>query len=172
MKVKKRVLCEIIGKDERTISRWQNDGMPMLDIGIGRGNENEYDTVSVIDWLIQRTLNNGKESAKERLDRIRGDREELAYAKDLEEVVVADELLGRFEAMIVAAKGELLNTLPDQIATDLSARYNIDIDEALIRDPIDQVLRNMANYDPDDDPESADGDTDQRGDAEEADDYS
>lgn len=172
MRVTKAQLADFVGRDERTLTRWQNDGMPVLEFGLGRGNENEYDTVAVIEWIVARALTGGQESAKERLDRIRGDREELAYAKDLEEVVVADELLGRFEAMIVAAKGELLNTLPDQIATDLSARYNIDIDEALIRDPIDQVLRNMANYDPDDDPESADGDIDQRGDAEEADEYS
>ena len=172
MRVTKAQLAEFVGRDERTLTRWQNEGMPVLEFGLGRGNENEYETTDVIRWMIDRALNGGQESAKDRLDRIRGDREELAYAKDLEEVVVADELLSRFEAMIVAAKGELLNTLPDQIATDLSARYDIDIDEALIRDPIDQVLRNMANYDPDDDPESADGDFDQLSDSEEADDYS
>ena len=114
-----------------------------------------------------------RESAKERLDRSVAIREEAIHAKDLEEVVVADGTGRCFEAMIVAAKGELLNTLPDQIATDLSARYNIDIDEATYtRFQSIRCLRNMANYDPDDDPESADGDTDQRGDAEEADDYS
>lgn len=167
MIVTKAQLADIVGRDERTLSRWQTEGMPVLEFGTGRGNENEYDTHAVFEWLMNRAATGGQESAKDRLDRIRGDREELAYAKDLEEVVVADELLTRFESMITAAKNELLNTLPDQIATDMSARYGIEIDEALIREPIDQVLRNMANYDPDADDES--GHPDQPGDEEEAD---
>lgn len=149
MIVTKAQLADIVGRDERTLSRWQTDGMPVLEFGTGRGNENEYDTRTVFEWLMNRAATGGQETAKDRLDRIRGDREELAYAKDLEEVVIAADLLTRFESMITAAKNELLNTLPDQIASDLSARYGIEIDEALIREPIDQVLRNMANYDPD-----------------------
>lgn len=164
--VTKAELADIVGRDERTLSRWQQDGMPVLEFRTGRGNENEYDTHAVFEWLLNRAATGGQETAKDRLDRIRGDREELAYAKDLEEVVVADELLTRFEAMITAAKNELLNTLPDQIATDLSALYNIDIDENRIREPIDQVLRNMANYDPDADDEA--GYVDEPGDEEDA----
>lgn len=154
MIVTKAQLADIVGRDERTLSRWQTEGLPVLEFGTGRGNENEYDTHAVFEWLMNRAATGGQESAKDRLDRIRGDREELAYAKDLEEVVIAADLLTRFESMITAAKNELLNTLPDQIASDLSARYGIEIDEALIREPIDQVLRNMANYDPDEDDES------------------
>ena len=146
--VTKAELAEIVGRDERTLSRWQNEGMPVQEFRTGRGNENQYDTHAVFEWLLNRAATGGQESPRDRLDRAKANREELAYARDLEVVVVADELMTRFEAMITAAKNELLNTLPDQIATDLSARYDIDIDENLIRDPIDQVLRNMANYDP------------------------
>ncbi|MFT0212844.1 terminase small subunit [Pseudomonas sp. F1_0610] len=147
MRVTKAQLANIVGRDERTLSRWQNDGMPVAEIGNGRGNENTYETADVIEWIANRAANGGKESVKDRLDRIRGDREELALAKDLGEVVIADELVSRFEAMIEAAKTELLNTIPDQIATDLSARYGVEIDEQHIREPIEQALRNMANYD-------------------------
>lgn len=162
MRVTKAQLCEIVGRDERTISRWQNSGMPVLEVGLGRGNENEYDTQAVIEWLIQIAQQRGeKESVRDRLDRIKGDREELALAKDLEEVVIAADLIDRFEAMITAAKVELLNTLPDNLASELSARYGVEVDDQLIREPIEAILRKMADYDPDDDDAPSDGDHDQ-----------
>ncbi len=168
MRVTKAQLCEIVGRDERTVSRWQNNGMPVLEVGLGRGNENEYDTKAVIEWLVQVAQQRGeKESARERLERIRGDREELAMAKDLEELVVAADMVERFEAVITAAKIELLNTFPENLASVLSARYGVEVDDQLIREPIEAILRELSNYDPDDDAPS-DGDLDEPDDPEAA----
>lgn len=170
-RVTKAELAEIVGRDERTLSRWKNDGMPVLELGLGRGNENEYDTQAVIEWLVQLAQRRGqKESVRDRLDRIKGDREELALAKDLEEVVVLADIVDRYEAMIAAAKVALLNTLPDNLASELSARYGVEVDDRLIREPIEDILRNMADYDPDDDAPS-DGDPDEQDDPEEAEGY-
>lgn len=167
-RVTKAQLCEIVGRDERTISRWQNTGMPVLQTGLGRGNENEYDTQAVIEWLVQIAQQRGeKEGVRDRLDRIRGDREELALAKDLGELVVAADLIERFEAVITAAKVELLNTLPENLASELSARYGVEVDDHLIREPIEAILRELSNYDPDDDNPS-DGDPDEPDDPEAA----
>lgn len=167
-RVTKAQLGEIVGRDERTISRWQNTGMPVLETGLGRGNENEYDTQAVIEWLVQVAQQRGeKESVRDRLDRIKGDREELALAKDLGEVVIAADLLDRFEAAITAAKVELLNTFPENLASVLSARYGIEVDEQLIREPIETILTELSNYDPDDD-DPSDGDSDEPDDPEDA----
>ncbi len=166
--VSKAQLCEIVGRDERTISRWQNNGMPVLQTGLGRGNENEYDTQAVIEWLVQIAQQRGeKEGVRDRLDRIRGDREELALAKELGELVVAAELIERFEAVITAAKIELLNTLPENLASELSARYGVEVDDHLIREPIEAILRELSNYDPDDE-DPSDGDHDEPDDPEAA----
>ncbi|MDZ4337128.1 MAG: terminase small subunit [Pseudomonas sp.] len=168
LRVTKTQLSEIVGRDERTLSRWQNTGMPVLETGLGRGNENEYDTQAVIEWLVQIAQQRGaKESVRDRLDRIKGDREELALAKDLEEVVFAADLLERFEAAITAAKVELLNTFPENLASVLSARYGIDVDDQLIREPLEAILIELSNYDPDDD-DPSDGDSDEPDDPEEA----
>lgn len=162
--VNKLELSELVGRDERTLSRWQNDGMPVIEFGVGRGNENQYDTQAVIEWLMrQAALNGRKETTRDRLDRIRGDREELALAKDLGEVVIEAEMVDRFEAMITAAKIELLNTYPDELAATLTARYGIEVDDQLIRDPIDAILRRLSAYDEDDD---IDWDPDQSSDEE------
>ncbi|MGK8440699.1 terminase small subunit [Ectopseudomonas hydrolytica] len=166
--VSKADLAEIVGRDERTLSRWQREGMPVHEIGLGRGNENQYDTEDVIGWLVQvAALNGKKESVRDRLDRIKGDREELALAKDLEEVVVLGDLLERFESMITVAKVELLNTYTENLAADLSARYGIDVDIQLIREPLETILNELANYDLDDD-DPSDGDSDEPDDSEAA----
>lgn len=170
MRVTKAQLCEIVCRDERTISRWQNSGMPVLELGLGRGNENEYDTGAVIEWLVQVAQQRGeKETARERLDRIKADREELAFAKELGEVVVVEEFIQGFEAMITAAKTEFLNTLPDNLASELSARYGVEIDEQLIREPIEAILRKLSEYDPGE-LIAANGDPDDPDDSPEADD--
>ncbi|WP_095065325.1 terminase small subunit [Pseudomonas sp. Irchel s3f19] len=150
--VSKLELGEIIGRDERTLSRWQKDGMPVIEFGVGRGNENQYDTQVVIEWLMrQAALNGKKESTRDRLDRLRGDREEIALARELGEVVIEAEMVERFEAVITAAKIELLNTFPDELAATLSAKYGMQVDDQLIRDPIESILRRLSAYDEDDD---------------------
>ncbi|MCO7614384.1 terminase small subunit [Pseudomonas chlororaphis] len=150
--VSKPELSEIVGRDERTLSRWQNDGMPVIEFGVGRGNENQYDTQAVIEWLMrQAALNGKKESTRDRLDRLRGDREELALAKELGAVVIEAEMVQRFETAITSAKIELLNTFPDELATTLSARYGVEVDEQLIREPVESILRRLSAYDQDDD---------------------
>ncbi len=35
MRVTKLQLADIVGRDERTLTRWQNDGMPVLEFGLG-----------------------------------------------------------------------------------------------------------------------------------------
>lgn len=150
--VSKVELGEIIGRDERTLSRWQKDGMPVIEFGVGRGNENQYDTQAVVEWLMrQAALNGKKESTRDRLDRIRGDREEIALARELGEVVIEAEMVERFEAVITAAKVELLNTFPDELAATLSAKYGVQVDDQLIREPIESILRRLSAYDEDDD---------------------
>ncbi|HCF2992742.1 TPA: terminase small subunit, partial [Pseudomonas aeruginosa] len=37
-RVTKADLAEIVGRDERTLSRWQREGMPVVSVGLGRGN--------------------------------------------------------------------------------------------------------------------------------------
>jgi len=153
--VSKLELSEIVGRDERTLSRWQKAGMPVIEFGVGRGNENQYDTQAVVEWLMQQaSLNGKKETSRDKLDRVRGYREELALAKDLGEVVIEAEMVQRFEGVITAAKIELLNTLPDELAATLSAQYGVEVDDQLIRDPIEQILRRLSAYaEDDDDPE-------------------
>jgi hypothetical protein len=72
--------------------------------------------------------------------------------------VIAADLVERFEAMITSAKVELLNTFPDALAAELSARYGVEVDDLLIRDPIESILRRLSDYDKDDAQSAGDSD--------------
>lgn len=144
--VNKRELAEIFGISERTFTEYQRAGMPFLPSS-GRGFENEYDTSAVYVWLITRAkAGASNESAKERLDRLRGDREELAIAKELKELAPAADFLRAWSDHILAARAELLN-MSDHLATALSARYGVNIDPQLIDDCVEKTLTRLSELD-------------------------
>ena len=108
-RVNKRELAEIFGVSERSFTEYQKDtSFPIAKAG-GRGQSNEYDTQDVHEWLMERAVNGARrESSRERLERIKGDREELALAKDLEELVPAALVRARLEPVVLAIRSELL----------------------------------------------------------------
>ena len=144
LKVSKAGLAEIVGRDERTLSRWQREGMPVQEIGLGRGNENQYDTEEVIGWLVQvAALNGKKESVRDRLDRIKGDREELALAKDLEELVPAALVGARLEQVVLAIRTGVLTGNP-KLKTEIDTLYDVDLDIELLNEHSRSILRQLA----------------------------
>src|SRR3990172_13341229 len=55
MIVNKHQLADVMGVSERTLSEWQEDGLPIKSVG-GRGMENQYETAEVIEWRVQRAV--------------------------------------------------------------------------------------------------------------------
>ena len=86
MIVNKKQLADIFGLSERTFTEYQRDpSFPYR--AAGRGHDNEYDTTAVHSWLLERATTKGRESSREKLDRVRAGREELAYAAELKELI-------------------------------------------------------------------------------------
>lgn len=148
--VNKRELSEILGVSERSLTDWQATGMPML-INAGRGASNEYDTAQVIDWMIQRAkAGASRETQSERLARIRADREELALARELDEVAPAIDFERVWEEHILAARSRLL-LLVDQLAVQIETQYGIKVDLLLLQAPVDQALKELVEHELQDD---------------------
>lgn len=102
--VNKRELAGILGKTERALTDWQEEGLPILHKG-ARGEENEYDTEVVVDWLVQRALARaGKtESQRDREARLRGDKLELELAQLNGSLVAADQVDPVWQSRVLAA---------------------------------------------------------------------
>lgn len=144
-RVNKRELAEIFGISERTFTAYQKDpGFPVAHSGV-RGQANEYDTQDVHEWLLDRAVNGARrESARERLERIKGDREELALARDLEELVPAELIGARLEQVVLAIRTAVLTGSP-KLKTEIDTLYDIDLDIELLNEHSRQVLRQLAS---------------------------
>ncbi|WP_028301558.1 terminase small subunit [Oceanospirillum beijerinckii] len=143
MDVNKKQLAEIFGISERTFTEYQrHPNFPIKD-DAGRGKTNTYDTVAVFKWLVRKEAGKNTETAKERLDSIRANREELAYAKDLEELVPADLVEERLTNVVIAIRSDLLNGNA-QLKAELDTEYDTDIDVDILHDHSRQILEGLS----------------------------
>ena len=70
MRVNKKKLAEIFDVDVRTISTWQNQGLPLISGG-GKGNEAIFDTGKAIEWFAQREADIENEKLRKEVDDMR-----------------------------------------------------------------------------------------------------
>lgn len=151
----KRALSELLMVSERTLTDWQQKGMP-VEVSAGRGASNEYSPADVIAWLLARANDTSRESAKDRLDRLRGDQLEREMLKEDGVLVMPDDLEVEFGALVEAARAELLFNMPDALAAELTAILSDEVDVSVIRRHVEDALSTLSHYDPSDETESSD----------------
>lgn len=145
-RVNKRELAEIFGISERSFTAYQKDlSFPIAKAG-GRGQANEYDTQDVHEWLMARAVNGARhETARERLERIKGDREELAFAQDIKELVPGELIGARLEQAVLAIRTGVLTGNP-KLKTEIDTLYDIDLDIELLNEHSRSILRQLASF--------------------------
>ncbi len=151
MKVNKKTLAQILGVTERSLTQWLKEDPPLPRQGT------EYETKDVINWYTRREVNKVMvETPKDRLDRIKGDREELALMKDLEMLAPLDMISAAWNTRVTACRQDLLG-LPLTLATEIKARYGVDVDENILLNKIETCLlklsASMDNLDDEDEEE-------------------
>ena len=158
MIVGRRELGKWFGVSLTALDNWDRAGMPCKLRGTGNV-ASQYDSADVIEWRVQQLLdrvNGQSESAKERLDRLRGDREEMTIARESGEVVDATEMQHFFGSMVVAARADLLASALS-IKAEADARYGIDFDERIVTDHHEQSLARLVGGEDSDQRAAGDG---------------
>lgn len=147
MIVNKNQLSDVVGKSQRTLTEWQDDGMPIESVG-GRGLDNQYDTARVIEWMVQRSLA-GKTvmPPKEVKDFYEARLREMDVAERSGLLVSVDEISPLWEGAVLAARTDLLGMGP-RLKAVLDARYGIDIDIQAIEDEIYHALSKLSEKPP------------------------
>ena len=150
-------LIEILNVSDRTIWRWQKDGMPVKSTG-SNGACNEYDTRVVIDWMVQREINrrvvNGEDGQRYDLD---GERARLTYHQaniaSLDEqvregkLIPADVVENRWIGFVLAFKAKV-RSIPVKSAHQFISLTDLNqIQDCLIKN-LDEALAELADYDP------------------------
>ncbi|MEZ7694041.1 terminase small subunit [Neisseria sp. 27098_8_139] len=158
MLVNKRQLSEILGVSERSLTDWQKEGLPVASYADNRGQANEYESSEVIRWMVQREIERlNKEKPRDRLDRLKADAIELDIKERTGELAPAALFERAWSDHILAARTEFL-TMPDILATELSATAGVEIDPDAIAAHIYRALDKLVNYGADDDADSDNND--------------
>ncbi len=98
------------------------------EIAAGRGGDDQFNLT--------------QERARE--SRLKGDLLQLQIQEKSGVLIPADAVEQQWTALVVACKTELL-LIPDKLAATLKALHGIDIDPALIEQPINDALIRLAN---------------------------
>lgn len=142
MMVNKNQLAEIVGVSERTLTDYQQDGMPIASIG-GRGMENQYDTAKVIEWLVQRAVaGKSKMTPRDERDFFEAKLSELKLVLEAGKVAVSEDVESGWLAGVLAARADLLG-LGARLKASIDARYGIDIDQQMIDDVVFSALQKL-----------------------------
>lgn len=154
--VSKKELAEIVGVSERTLTDWQEKGMP-IKVHTSRGLANEYDTADVFKWREQFVANGERmETSKERLDRLNGDLKELELAEKSGMYVMADDAEWALESVIISARSELMR-FARKLKKHLKKEYELDVELEKLQDLTGSVLSRLAEHSPDDEEEAETG---------------
>lgn len=137
-------IAAIFGVTARTITDWQEAGMPIAVQG-GPGVPGEYDAPACIRWLVEREVRKVQgESPKDRLARLQGDELEMKLAQQRGTLIDTAAVEPAMRAAIVSARERIRNE-PPRIAV-LMEGLDRPAREALLRELLDETLNKLARW--------------------------
>lgn len=143
--VNQRELSEVTGVSQVTLWNWKKEGMPVVRSG-ENGQEDQYDTVQVIDWMLAREAAKYKqEGEKDRLARLQGDKIELELAELRAELVPASKIEPAWTSIAMAVRQALL-PLGVRLAPLLETTSGIDAKRALIDEEVREALLKLSRH--------------------------
>lgn len=145
--VSKKELAELVGVSERTLTEWQQKGMPVK-VQTTRGHANEYDTADVFNWRVA-FVSSGeqRETARERRDRLEGDRLEIQLAREAGQFLVTAEVQEAIEAAITTARSHFLRSAR-KLKNQLDKAYSIDVELSILLEHTHETLAALAENAP------------------------
>ena len=149
MKVNQSELSNIVGRSDRQIRNWLDDGCP-------RGEDDLYETVDVIDWMIRR--NNGRASSSEqrtRLLRAQAEKAELEAARLRAELVPVDQVQKQWNRMLGAFRARTLAAPSKGAALSAAAKKSFRDQLKVWNEVIHELLTELADLKPGSDIEFA-----------------
>ena len=171
--VNKRELAELFGISERTLTRYQHEGLPIARVGT-RGVPNTYDTAEVHGWLVDRATcgASGSEGGevlildaeRARLAKVQADTAELKLSRARGELVETEAAMRAWGQVIQTARARLLAIAPKAAPLLIGVRTPAEA-QAIVDTLVCEALAELANPDltgvvdePADAPDLASGD--------------
>lgn len=141
-----RELSEFLAVSPKSLSLWARDGMPVA-LETAPGLENQYDSGAVVRWMCARAAaKHAKETEKDRLSRLQGDKIELELATMRSTLIPADQIEPAWTAMVVAFR-QTLRSVSTRLSHLLVGKDNADAIRVLLDEELDIALNKLATYD-------------------------
>lgn len=141
--VNKAQLADLLGYAERSLTEWQDEGMPVARRADLRGQANEYNTAEVVAWLLTRAERKARaESPREELYRSQVRLNTLKIDEAEKRLVDAKEVEQEFSRLVIAARTRLLQ-LPALLVQQLEGVPHEER-RALIEHEIRKALAELA----------------------------
>lgn len=154
--INKSELSEILGKSERTLTTWQKNGMPIAVDG-GRGASNQYDTESVINWLINREIGkltvdeDGRvhdyEAERARLTHFQANKTELE-SKVLKGQLIHAETVEQVQGDMVSSFRSKILAIPTKAAHSMIGLDDLNEAKEILKEYLYEALSELADYEP------------------------
>lgn len=131
--VNKKDLADLIGVTERTLTDWQKEEEFPIILDAERGYENQYDTEAIIKWMIVREVRKvSRETQKDRLSRLQGDKLEIELAKENGTLVPANEIEPLWQSRVLSASA-FMHSRHSRLAGMLEATPGIEAKRQLLK---------------------------------------
>lgn len=146
-KVNKQRLQGILGKDHKTLLKWQKEGMPMEKIG-ARGTSNVYDTEKVVDWLVAKASGNDEmERARIRLTTAQAMKTELEVEELQGALIPLDKMKMMWAGVLTNFRAKILS-MPTRLAPLIVTQKDPKKIEKIVKDYCNEALNALSEYDP------------------------
>lgn len=158
-KLKRAQIALLLRANERSIFRWENEGLPVAEPGHG-GHASLYDPAAVVAWYVQRRLNEAapaegmfdKDTEQAKQAAANTERIKLDIARRRGELFDAKVATQAWLAMVAAFRARAL-AIPRAVAEGViaSARQGPGAVEALLTDAVRDALTALADWTPEPD---------------------
>lgn len=151
--VTKTEFAKIVGKSTATIGNWQDEGMPSVRTGSGRGG-NKINTAAALAWVITRevqrrapTTGQGPTSIDRERLRLLSEQADAAAIKNAQDrgELIAAEFVQEITMTAVANLAGALAGLPGRLATEVARESDPAACRELIRNEIDRARNQFAD---------------------------
>lgn len=136
-------LADLFGLTDRRIQQLAKDGT--IPAPSSRG---EYDAIGCIRGYVrflQERAERSEEPQRVRLDRLRGDREELELAKLRRELIPAGEIAPALEQYVTDVSAALAG-IPERFAEVLQAADDVDSKHQILEDLVNEIREHLGGY--------------------------
>lgn len=140
IEVTRQHLARLIGATPDRITRFVSEGLPVLRVGSGRGNQTVFDLGAVLPWLLQRRTG-ALDTERTRHYKLMADKLAQELRARAGELVEASEVEHRWSGMITAARERLLSVPAVALQQHLIAPDAEDALIALVDDALTELAR-------------------------------